>query len=101
MFGLVRRAPAHGWERWLALVRGRRAAYRNVFSRVDADLVLADLERFCHYRKTTHVIGDATGSAQLEGRRQVFLRIAQMIEVTDEELDKARRRALLKEVENV
>ena len=37
--------------------------------------VLADLERFCHANSTTHVEGDSHGTAQLEGRRQVWLRI--------------------------
>ncbi len=46
---------------------------------MDADLVLWDLQRVCHAFDTTFVQGDTHGSAQLEGRRQVFLRILQYL----------------------
>ena len=53
----------------------RAQAYREAFSGERASEVLADLERFCHANSTTHVEGDSHGTAQLEGRRQVWLRI--------------------------
>ena len=53
----------------------RAQAYRETVSGERASEVLADLERFCHANSTTHVEGDSHGTAQLEGRRQVWLRI--------------------------
>jgi hypothetical protein len=55
------------------LLRARH--YRNTFEGESAEYVLGDLARFCHAYSTIHVNGDSLGSAQLEGRRQVFLRI--------------------------
>tara|TARA_Y100001949_G_scaffold165202_1_gene160737 strand:- start:49 stop:300 length:252 start_codon:yes stop_codon:yes gene_type:complete len=55
------------------LVRSR--AYKQTFGGEDAAKVLDDLERFCHANSTTHVEGDSHGTAQLEGRRQVWLRL--------------------------
>ncbi len=49
--------------------------YRATFQTEMGRRVLGDLARFCHAYTTTHVQGDPVGSAQLEGRRQVFLRI--------------------------
>lgn len=69
------------------LFKRRRSAYKQVFRGEGPAkaIVLADLARFCHANATTHVIGDTHGSAQLEGRRQVWLRIRQMVNLTDEE----------------
>jgi hypothetical protein len=53
----------------------RAQAYKQVFQGEPAVAVLADLERFCHASTTTHVSGDSHGTSQLEGRRQVWLRI--------------------------
>jgi hypothetical protein len=53
-----------------------------------ARVVLADLATICRAFKTTHVIGDATGSAQLEGRRQVWLRIQEHIHADDTHIRK-------------
>lgn len=66
----------------------RRAFYR-IFHRPDSDLVLYDLWRWCHYNSTTHVPGDTHGSAQLEGRRQVFLRILNMARIDERHLMRA------------
>lgn len=55
----------------------RTAAYHRTFAGVDADVVLADLEDFCHAYQTTLVPGDTHQSAMLEGRRQVFLHVFQ------------------------
>ena len=57
----------------------------------DGDLLLSDLERFCHAQATTHVFdeqgrSDPLASAQLEGRRQVWLRLVSYVEMRDEEL---------------
>ena len=66
------------------LVRSR--AYRQTFEGADAEAVLADLERFCHANSTTHVEGDSHGTAQLEGRRQVWLRIQGYRNLSDAEI---------------
>ena len=50
-------------------------AYHELWNSPGGQLVILDLVRFCHFDSTTHVEGDPYGSAQLEGRRQVFLRI--------------------------
>ncbi len=55
------------------LARGQ--AYKETFGGERAQTVLDDLARFCHANATTHVEGDSHGTAQLEGRRQVWLRI--------------------------
>lgn len=53
----------------------RSQAYKQTFKGEPASKVMADLERFCHVNTTTHVDGDSHGTSQLEGRRQVWLRI--------------------------
>jgi hypothetical protein len=55
------------------LARGQ--AYKEIFDGERAKTVLDDLARFCHANSTTHVEGDSHGTSQLEGRRQVWLRI--------------------------
>jgi hypothetical protein len=61
----------------------RAQAYRSTFSGERASEVLADLERFCHANSTTHVEGDSHGTSQLEGRRQVWLRIQGYRDLTE------------------
>jgi sigma54-dependent transcription regulator len=82
---------------WLAFFVSRRAAYQEVFRGAARAVVLADLAQFCHAQATTHVIGDTHGSAQLEGRRQVWLRIRGYLALSDDELDEMRRQALASE----
>jgi len=53
----------------------RSQAYKSIFDGERATAVLDDLARFCHANSTTHVEGDSHGTSQLEGRRQVWLRI--------------------------
>lgn len=66
------------------LVRSR--SYKQTFNGEDAEKVLADLERFCHANSTTHVEGDSHGTAQLEGRRQVWLRIQGYRNLSDSQI---------------
>ena len=61
----------------------RAQAYRETFGGERASEVLADLERFCHANSTTHVEGDSHGTSQLEGRRQVWLRIQGYRDLTE------------------
>ena len=60
----------------------RSQAYQQVFKGEQGQKVLDDLERFTHASSTTHVPGDSHGTAQLEGRRQVWLRIQGYINLT-------------------
>ena len=64
----------------------RSRAYRQTFDGADSEVVLADLERFCHSNTTTHVEGDSHGTAQLEGRRQVWLRIQGYRNLSDSQI---------------
>jgi hypothetical protein len=65
----------------------RSKAYQSVFAGEFAKSVMADLERFCHANATTHVEGDSHGTAQLEGRRQVWLRIQGYRNLTGARID--------------
>lgn len=86
-------APAAGepplpfWARFaLAYLVTRRAAFLASFRSRAGEIVLAELATHCHALDTTFVIGDPQGSAQLEGRRQVWLKIQSHIHLTEEEL---------------
>ena len=63
-----------------------RDDYRTTFDGPAAEPVLADLATFCRARETTHVPGDPHASALLEGRREVWLRIAELTQLSNEEL---------------
>jgi hypothetical protein len=67
----------------------RRRAYRRVLgaSTTDPDilLILADLAKFCKAAETTMHHEDRA-SAMLEGRRQVWLRIQQHLNLSEEDL---------------
>jgi hypothetical protein len=66
---------------------GRKAAYQRTFNKEsrDAQFVLADLARFCRATRSTfhpdHAISD-----RLDGRREVFLRIAEHLNLSTDEL---------------
>lgn len=63
----------------------RRTAYLRTFSNPMGEEVLADLAKFCRaHASTFHT--DPRAHALAEGRREVFLRIAQHLRLTDEEL---------------
>ena len=65
-------------ERTLAFIQNRQNAYKRAFNLEDQDVlfVLGDLARFCRANKTTFHPNPQV-QAELEGRREVFLRIAQ------------------------
>ncbi len=67
-------------------IETRAAGYRTVFGTAVAKEVVEDLKRFCYAERTTHVLGDTHGSAQLEGRRQVWLRIQMYLGSQDGDL---------------
>jgi len=63
----------------------RRTAYAKTFNGVFADEVLADLAKFCRANETTFH-PDERVHAVLEGRREVWLRIQQHLNLSDEDL---------------
>ena len=58
------------------LLRERKLAYEHVFGKDTEDVkaVLQDLADFCHANKTTFN-KDSTAACNLDGRREVWLRI--------------------------
>lgn len=68
-------------------LRKRRMAYQLTFQKNNyaAQEVLIDLARFCRASETTFH-PDARLSAVLEGRREVWLRIANHLNLTSEQL---------------
>lgn len=63
----------------------RRTAYIKTFQGPFAEEVLADLARFCRANQTTFH-SDSRVHAVAEGRREVWLRISQHLNLTDEQL---------------
>lgn len=70
-----------------AVLNNRALSYQRVFLKkgVDTDRVLTDLAKFCRASETTYH-ADQRLSDVLIGRREVFLRIAQHLHLTDEQL---------------
>ncbi len=73
------------------LIFRRRMAYRHLFrSGPAADVVLADLAKFCHATRPTAVVSpvsrqvDPIASAIAEGRREVWLRIQGHLHLSDD-----------------
>ena len=74
---------------------GRTQAYRRAFQKhddgtfgLDGQRVLADLAKFCRARKPTTVVGrngqvDPIATALAEGRREVWLRISEMLHLDE------------------
>lgn len=65
----------------------RRTAYQRVFARPDVDvtIVLDDLAKFCRAHDSTFHV-EHSASAVLEGRREVWLRIAHHLNLTEEQI---------------
>jgi hypothetical protein len=74
--------PARKQREFLAQ---RQQAYRAVFDGPVGRLVLADLALFCRATASTFH-ADPRAAAQLDGRREVFLRIQEHIQISDDEL---------------
>ena len=68
-------------------LRNRASAYHRIFlgHGTDTDTVLHDLAKFCRAHESTfhpdHAISD-----RLDGRREVWLRIQQHLQLTDDQL---------------
>lgn len=63
-----------------------KRAYQFAFGAVGGEVVLADLAVFCRAKETCVVPGDRDRTYVLEGRREVFLRIRDYLELSPEEL---------------
>jgi hypothetical protein len=74
-------------EKLKELLFDRRHAYCRLFNQNnrDAKLVLTDLARFCRASESAFHPDERT-HALLEGRREVWLRIQQHLNLTEEEL---------------
>lgn len=70
-----------------AFLQGRAFAYNQVFNpaSVHTPIVLADLARFCRAHMST-AAADPIISARLDGRREVWLRIAMHLNLSSETL---------------
>lgn len=84
----------------------RRQAYRRKFLRddgraldVDAEVILADLAKFCRLHKSTAIYAplrgviDPIASARADGRREVILRILEHLHLDDRHLTNLREGA--------
>ena len=70
----------------LQIMTDRKRAYQLVFNSPAGEAVLFDLNPFCRARETCVVPGDRDKTYVLEGRREVFLRIRDHLDLTAEEL---------------
>ena len=68
-----------------ALVRDRRTQYVQTFTTAAGKDVLADLARFCRAAESTFHEDDRI-AAKLDGRREVWLRIAEHLNLSPEQL---------------
>jgi len=72
-------------ERVKDFLFSRQQAYRSVFDGPKGDIVTADLARFCRAVESTgHP--DPHMAARLDGRREVFLRIQQHLQLSQDDL---------------
>jgi hypothetical protein len=74
-------------ERGLELLRHRAASYRDVFlgHGQSTDDVLQDLAKFCRAHESTFHV-EHSMSDRLDGRREVWLRIAHHLHLNEEQL---------------
>jgi hypothetical protein len=66
----------------------RRRAYKAAFNNPEGRKVLADLRRFCRATLPTADVNNVQTTYLLEGRREVFLRIAAHLQLTEEDVFK-------------
>jgi hypothetical protein len=69
----------------LEFLRGRKRNYQLAFGSPAGQVVLQDLVKFCRACETTYD-ADPRIHAALEGRREVFLRIQQHLNLSSEQL---------------
>lgn len=74
----------------MSIFNRRREAYRRTFlgdkgqPHINADVVLADLRRFCRATSPSFTPGDPHATSLLEGRREVWNRIQAFLHLDDE-----------------
>lgn len=75
-------------EKVMEFIRTRQHAYKLVFrwDQPADQAVLQDLARFCRANESCAVPGDHDKTMMLEGRREVWLRIQQHLNLTPEQL---------------
>jgi hypothetical protein len=73
-------------EQALQVFTDCKRAYQLAFNTPAGEAVLADLTPFCRAKETCIVPGDRDRTYVLEGRREVFLRIRDYLEMTPEQL---------------
>jgi len=84
-------------EKLIRKVLNRRNAYRAIFRpggmlTPAGEIVLADLAKFCRATVSTTAVSRVTGcvdpiaSAQAEGRREVWLRLTQHLQLNDADI---------------
>jgi hypothetical protein len=73
-------------ERATAIMTERKRAYQLAFHGPAGEAILIDLTSFCRGRETCVVPGDRDSTMVLEGRREVYLRIRDHLDMTVEEL---------------
>lgn len=83
----IKKLTSEALEKAKLFVRGRKHAYQLVFNKESlyTKHVLADLAKFCRANTTTFHSDDRM-HAVLEGRREVFLRIQQHLNLSEDEL---------------
>ena len=71
----------------IATLGHRAKSYHRVFlgHGVDTDRVLTDLAKFCRAHESTFHLNPAAAN-RLDGRREVWLRIQQHLQLTDDQL---------------
>lgn len=72
-------------DRLRTWIYGRRFAYNQVFKGPYGERVLADLMQFCRAHESTFHENDRV-AANLDGRREVWLRIQQHLRLSPDEL---------------
>jgi len=73
-------------EEMLQIFTDCKRAYQLAFGSAAGEAVLTDLTPFCRARETCVVPGDRDKTFVLEGRREVFLRIRDYLDLTPEQL---------------
>lgn len=68
------------------MTRYRRVAYAKTFNNPEGRKVLADLRRFCKASVPTADVGNVHATYLSEGRREVWLRIQAMLQLTEEDV---------------
>lgn len=73
-------------EQWLKIFADCKRAYQLAFNNPAGEAVLLDLKPFCRVNETCVVLGNRDATYVLEGRREVYLRIRDYLDLTPEQL---------------